>query len=594
MSCSPASDILGTQEEESFCGPVGDVMAALDGARAMVRELFETVVDAGAEQRVGPGDLAAVVDSAARLERAVSAVGVASIAGYARRKDADDAGEGSLGVASIRACGFVDEWAAAALGHLLGVSTRTADARVTRAADLFAVMPHALTAVADGHLELWQAAGVLETLRDAGADDETVRAVDAWLSVRLAATDPTRLRSLTRYALGRIRPDLLPDTARRNRARRAITRWECEPGLSEVTARIPTEKAAAVWEAATTLAKEYVTLDPTLTLDQARCDAFVDLLLTNVTVTTHVTIGVPVATSAYAATGESPVPAPDPDDPGPAAGVSDAGRVDADRPRDETTSPARTGGGIDGAPAAMSDPGAVPDWAAHPDAGTRADDLFPRGLSHAERRWWLSGVHLRGIGYVPPDVVQALVTELGAVISTALLDSTRGTLLSYVHQGYRPSATLRHMVQLRDGRCRAFGCTRSATRCDVDHATPFDREGPTSAENLASLCRFHHRAKQQKQWRYLLDPDTGVTWWIHAVTGAMRTTVADICLGPHAWSPAPRRRPPESRGVGDRVATPTGDHPYDPGRPRGDDPVSLSGSVLARARRAIADPTIPF
>ena len=153
---------------------------------------------------------------------------------------------------------------------------------------------------------------------------------------------------------------------------------------------------------------------------------------------------------------------------------------------------------------------------------------------------------------------------------------------------------LRHLVRLRDGRCRAFGCTRSATRCDVDHATPFDREGPTSGENLASLCRFHHRAKQQKQWRYLLDPDTGVTWWIHAVTGAMRTTVTDICLGPHAWSPAPRRRPPESRGVDDRVATPTGDHPYDPGRPRGDDPVSLSGSVLARARRAIADPTIPF
>lgn len=97
MSCSPASDILGTQEEESFCGPVGDVMAALDGARAMVRELFETVVDAGAEQRVGPGDLAAVVDSAARLERAVSAVGVASIAGYARREDPDDPGESSRG-----------------------------------------------------------------------------------------------------------------------------------------------------------------------------------------------------------------------------------------------------------------------------------------------------------------------------------------------------------------------------------------------------------------------------------------------------------------------------------------------------------------
>ncbi|MCA1782462.1 MAG: hypothetical protein ABR500_05050 [Dermatophilaceae bacterium] len=568
----------GLAPDNPFGGPVGDVIAALDGARAMVRELFATVVDAGAEQRVGMDDLAAVVESAALLERAASAVGVASIAGYARRETHDDAGHPERGATSIRARGFVDEWAAPAVGHLLRIAARTADTRVTRSADLSSVMPHTVAAVADGHLELWQALCALEVLRDAGADDETIRAVDAWLSNRLATGDPTRLKALTRYALGRIKPDLLPDTARKNRARRAIERWECDPGLSEITARVPTEKAAAIWEAATTLAKDYIVLDPSLTLDQARCDAFVDLLLSDVTVTTHVTLGVPVVTSAYAATGETPVPAPDPEDPGPggrtaAAGADLPGEADG-RYRGPGSAPLR-----------------VPDWAAHPrpepqptsQSGSRSCGAAPAGTSPSTHRWWLSGVHLPGLGYIPPDVVQALTCELGTVISTAILDSARGTLVSHIHEGYRPPTAMRRMIQVRDGRCRAFGCTRPATGCDLDHATSFDRNGATSGANLAGLCRFHHRTKQQKEWRYLLDPDTAVTWWIHAVTGAMRTTVADICLGVHDPAFTSIGPPPEPDNGDDRVPVPTGDHVHDP-----------ENGVVASARTRIPDPTIPF
>ncbi|MFJ9313975.1 DUF222 domain-containing protein [Pimelobacter simplex] len=60
----------------------------------------------------------------------------------------------------------------------------------------------------------------------------------------------------------------------------------------------------------------------------------------------------------------------------------------------------------------------------------------------------------------------------------------------------------RQQVELRDHTCRFPYCTRPATRCDLDHARPHHRGGPTCPCNLVPLCRRHHRAKTHSQWRY--------------------------------------------------------------------------------------------
>ncbi|KAB2810822.1 hypothetical protein F9L07_02430 [Pimelobacter simplex] len=60
----------------------------------------------------------------------------------------------------------------------------------------------------------------------------------------------------------------------------------------------------------------------------------------------------------------------------------------------------------------------------------------------------------------------------------------------------------RQQVELRDHTCRFPYCTRAAMRCDLDHATPHRRGGPTCPCNLVPLCRRHHRAKTHSQWRY--------------------------------------------------------------------------------------------
>ena len=45
-------------------------------------------------------------------------------------------------------------------------------------------------------------------------------------------------------------------------------------------------------------------------------------------------------------------------------------------------------------------------------------------------------------------------------------------------------------------------CTRSARSCDSDHIQPHDRGGPTCSDNIATLCRKHHRLKTHGGWSY--------------------------------------------------------------------------------------------
>ena len=51
-------------------------------------------------------------------------------------------------------------------------------------------------------------------------------------------------------------------------------------------------------------------------------------------------------------------------------------------------------------------------------------------------------------------------------------------------RGYQPSPSLRHLVQVRNPTCTGPGCRRPATRCDLDHVTPYDQGGKTCGCNL--------------------------------------------------------------------------------------------------------------
>jgi hypothetical protein len=76
----------------------------------------------------------------------------------------------------------------------------------------------------------------------------------------------------------------------------------------------------------------------------------------------------------------------------------------------------------------------------------------------------------------------------------------------------RPTADIARRVRTRDRTCVFPGCARSSRRSDLDHTVPHAQGGPTVAGNLAPLCRFHHRAKDEGGWTYRRSLVGSVVW----------------------------------------------------------------------------------
>ena len=120
-----------------------------------------------------------------------------------------------------------------------------------------------------------------------------------------------------------------------------------------------------------------------------------------------------------------------------------------------------------------------------------------------ERGWLERAVPVTGRGCDPVS---------GALVDP---DDRLGT------DAYRPGRALAALVGARDARCRFPGCSVAARFCDLDHVTPWPA-GPTTAANLACLCRRHHRVKQRPGWTVRIATDATITWT--DPTGATRTT----------------------------------------------------------------------
>lgn len=129
-----------------------------------------------------------------------------------------------------------------------------------------------------------------------GLDAEACAKVEAALVGRIADLDPGRVASFTRRVATRVASDQPAGRDPSHRSR-PVRGGAPGPGRGDVVDRAdPAATSAAAWSAITTVGGEYADKDEALTLDQARADAFADLLLRNVTVTAKVTLGIPVIT----------------------------------------------------------------------------------------------------------------------------------------------------------------------------------------------------------------------------------------------------------------------------------------------------------
>ncbi|WP_353813627.1 HNH endonuclease signature motif containing protein [Agromyces sp. SYSU T00266] len=126
-------------------------------------------------------------------------------------------------------------------------------------------------------------------------------------------------------------------------------------------------------------------------------------------------------------------------------------------------------------------------------------------------------------GYGPIDAETARIIAAHApTVRRLLVDPETGAALSYGRTSYRVGADLAGYLRVRDGRCRFPGCTRRAVRSDIDHTTAWAHGGGTEADNLAHLCRRHHRLKHESGWRVAQEPG-GVIRWTSPAGHVLRT-----------------------------------------------------------------------
>jgi hypothetical protein len=239
--------------------------------------------------------------------------------------------------------------------------------------------------------------------------------------------------------------------------------------------------------------------NPTRTLEQCRADALVDLMLTNVTVTTTVSLMIPVQT----ATVDEPAGSLERDllarDGRAGAAPAVAASLGADGDRSGI-------GGCGGAALGYLNPLANVD-----DFGQPAADPNPL----IEPTWaqiCAMGYEIPGIGVIGGDVVVAILERFDTRIARVLLDERTGVVIETGIDTYLPNRAMRNFVQKRDGHCRFPGCARKAKRCEPDHIIPFSRGGPTAIWNLLSLCKHHHRVKHHAGWRVTMTRDGACTW----------------------------------------------------------------------------------
>lgn len=81
---------------------------------------------------------------------------------------------------------------------------------------------------------------------------------------------------------------------------------------------------------------------------------------------------------------------------------------------------------------------------------------------------------------------------------------------------------LRDAVHARDHGCRFPGCRVPVRHVDLHHVIPRESGGPTTPENLASLCRRHHTAVTTGAWSLSMTPQGTVT-----VRRGRRTAVSE-------------------------------------------------------------------
>ena len=115
---------------------------------------------------------------------------------------------------------------------------------------------------------------------------------------------------------------------------------------------------------------------------------------------------------------------------------------------------------------------------------------------------------VEGVGPIPIERARDLCGDADGWMRILTHPET-GAVLSVGRDLYRTPPALRRLVTWRAGRCMGPGCGMAASRCELDHTVAWEDGGTTSLDNLAPICRGHHRVKHHGGWQVRQLPDSG-------------------------------------------------------------------------------------
>ncbi|UZX01642.1 DUF222 domain-containing protein [Arthrobacter sp. CDRTa11] len=436
---------------DSFPGPDADSNAprhpdAACGSRAGSDQVAASDADAGSDPlRDLAEECLAVMAEAARDEARAAARKARAAATYAdscRRLLPPSA---SLHERSAAEMGMVAEVAC-----VLTISEGTASAFLVQSRQLSTELPRTLTALQAGAIS-WQHARILcdETtgLGPAGAaamethflDPDAAKASRACLAGDLT---PSRFRARARTWRERHHPVSIETRHTKCILDRRVEYTPDRDGMAWLSAYLPADQAAAIWEHTTTTARALQSPTESRTLTQLRADTLATALLSGETTTGDSNGGAGANSLA---------------DPG---GERAAGQVPPPRAQVLVTVPVFSLLGLTDEPATLD-----------------------------------------GHGPIPASMARNLVANGAHSFHRVLTDPRDGAPLEIGRTSYRLTTAMRRWLRLRDAKCPFPGCNNHSLDNEADHLLAWADGGTTGINNLGQPCRKHHHLKHHSAWQ---------------------------------------------------------------------------------------------
>ena len=331
---------------------------------------------------------------------------------------------------------------------VLTVAEQSAGALLAEAHQLTTGLPLTLSALQSGTIS-WQHARILvdETanLDAAGAKalEEHFLDPDALNAARGCPPGdlvPGRFRHKARTWRERHHPVSIEKRHSRSAKDRRLDYRPDRDGMAWLSAYLPADQAAGIWDRTTTAARALQGPDESRTLSQLRADVAAIWLLTN-----NIAGGGTGGTDTGLA--------------GALGGMAVGDGVPSPRAQVLVTVPVLSLLGLTDEPAALD-----------------------------------------GYGPIPPSMARQLIADGADSFHRVLTDPRDGAPLEIGRTSYRVTKAQRQWLRLRDGKCPFPGCSNHSLDNEADHLLAWAHGGTTGISNLGQPCPKHHRLRHTTAW----------------------------------------------------------------------------------------------